>query len=129
MGGAHLAHHVRRGTGTVFAEAQAARCCAWQNTAPRLSQQPRSVEDLVPIGSQVTSSYPCRLHPPVARLAPPAARRYMLWGLIGSQLGNCEVNMTGYGPDPVPVNLFLAEVFDIKLDFIWVSACGLNNGS
>lgn len=63
-----------------------------------------------------------RLHPTVAPLAPPIARRYMLWGLVGSQLGGCEVNMTGYGPDPVPVNLFLAEVFDIKLDFIWVSA-------
>ncbi len=43
----------------------------------------------------------------------------MLWGLVGSQLGGCSTNMSGYGPDPVPVNAFLAEVFDIKLDFVW----------
>lgn len=43
----------------------------------------------------------------------------MLWGLVGSQLGGNETPMTGYGPEPVPVNVFLAEVFDIKQDFIW----------
>ena len=53
-----------------------------------------------------------------APISPPSGR-YMLWGLVGSQLGGCDTNMSGYGPDPVPVNVFLAEVFDIKLDFIW----------
>lgn len=44
----------------------------------------------------------------------------MLWGLVGSQLGDVDVPMTGFGTATnVTVSNYLADVFDIKMDFIW----------